>query len=359
METQLSLQQILERHRGERHLVVLHEYPDPDAIASANIHRLIAARFDISSEIVYSGKISHQQNIALVKLLGVELLQFTPDLELQGYQGAVFIDHQGTTVEEILAALSAARVPIVAVIDHHDPQDRLEAEYCDIRALGATATMYTQYLQDGLLELDQNRREHVIAATALMHGILTDTGGFLRAGAEDFQAAAFLQKYRDTDVLTQIMSQARSKQVMELIRRALGDRLIVENFSITGVGYLRSEDRDAIPQAAEFLLTEENVHTAIVYGIVRVGDEEETLVGSIRTLKITLDPDDFIKEVFGKDAAGHYFGGGKIGAGGFSIPIGFLVGDQSEKFDDLKWQVYDAQIKYKILAKLGVEREIL
>jgi nanoRNase/pAp phosphatase (c-di-AMP/oligoRNAs hydrolase) len=359
MDNQLRIQEVLESHRGERHVIVLHEFPDPDAISSANIHRLISTGFNINTDILYSGKISHQQNIALVKLLGIDLIQYSPAIDLQQYNGAVFVDNQGTTVEEILTALEAARVPVIAVIDHHEPQDRLSAEYCDIRRLGSTATIYVEYIQQGLIELDQNRRDHVTAATALMHGILTDTGNFIHAGAEDFQAAAFLSRFREADLLAQIMNQARSKQVMELIRRALGDRLIVENFSITGVGYLRSEDRDAIPQAAEFLLTEENVHTAIVYGIVRDGDQEENLIGSIRTLKITLDPDEFIKDVFGKNAEGRFYGGGKTSAGAFSIPIGFLMGDHNGKFEELKWQVYDAQIKFKILDRLGVDREVL
>jgi nanoRNase/pAp phosphatase (c-di-AMP/oligoRNAs hydrolase) len=271
----------------------------------------------------------------------------------------VLVDHQGTTITGILEDLQTAEVPVVAVIDHHENQDRLQAEYCDIRRVGSTATIYAQYLQAGLVELDQNRRDHTIAATALMHGLLTDTAGFIQAGPEDFGAGAYLSRFRDADLLGQIMSQARSKQVMELIRRALGDRLIVESFSITGVGYLRAEDRDAIPQAADFLLSEENVHTAIVYGIVLEGAEEETLTGSMRTNKITINPDEFIKDVFGKNAEGRFFGGGKVSAGAFNIPIGFLVGDHSDQYQDLKWKVYDAQVKQKILAKLGVERQVL
>jgi hypothetical protein len=66
---------------------------------------------------------------------------------------------------------------------------------------------------------------------------------------------------------------------------------------------VRAENRDVIPQAADFLLTEENVHTVIVYGIVKV-EEREMLVGSLRTSKFTLDPDQFIKDTFGKNAEG-------------------------------------------------------
>ena len=82
-------------------------------------------------------------------------------------------------------------------------------------------------------------------------------------------------------------------------------------------------------------MTEENIHTAIVYGIIQ-GDEPaaERLVGSLRTTKLTLDPDEFIKAVFGKDAAGRYLGGGKALAGGFEVPVGFLAGNGSEEYQE-------------------------
>jgi nanoRNase/pAp phosphatase (c-di-AMP/oligoRNAs hydrolase) len=141
---------------------------------------------------------------------------------------------------------------------------------------------------------------------------------------------------------------------LEIIRRALGDRVTVESFSIAGIGYVRAEDRDAIPQAADFLLTEDNIHTAIVYGIVLGPDQQEKVIGSLRTAKITLDPDEFLKDAFGKDETGHYFGGGKQLAGGFEVSIGFLSGDTTEEYRDLKWHVYDSQIKQKLFSKIGV-----
>jgi nanoRNase/pAp phosphatase (c-di-AMP/oligoRNAs hydrolase) len=92
-----------------------------------------------------------------------------------------------------------------------------------------------------------------------------------------------------------------------------------------------------------------------VYGIVKTGDDEEKLIGSLRTLKVTLDPDEFLKEVFGKDGTGKYFGGGKPQAGGFEIPVGFLSGGGDEEFRNMKWQVYDRQIGQKLFAKIGAE----
>jgi nanoRNase/pAp phosphatase (c-di-AMP/oligoRNAs hydrolase) len=45
--TKTNICNMLDGHRGERHVVVLHDYPDPDAIASAYAHRLISAEYDI------------------------------------------------------------------------------------------------------------------------------------------------------------------------------------------------------------------------------------------------------------------------------------------------------------------------
>lgn len=352
-----DLAKVLEAHRGERHVIVLQAFPDPDAISSAFAHRLISAGFDIEASLLYSGKISHPQNLALVKLLGLDLIRYDATFDLQPFAGAVFVDNQGTTSEEIVGALEAAGVPPLIIVDHHEPQERLKPAFSDIRRRGATATLYAEYLEHGLVEMDKTRREHVVAATALMHGLLTDTHHLIRAGAEDFHAASFLTRFQDADVLEQIMSQARPRQTMDVIRRALGNRVMAEGFSLAGIGYVRAEDRDAIPQAADFLITEENIHTAIVYGVMVEDDRQELLIGSMRTSKLTLAPDEFIKEALGKNSHGHYYGGGKATAGGFEIPIGFLSGDHSEEYRKLKWQVFDDQLRQKFFAKIGVERK--
>lgn len=353
LPSNLNLAELLETHRGEYHIIVLHNFPDPDAIACAYAHQLISKQFDIKTDIIYTGGISHQQNQALVKWLGVDFLVYQEGMNLGQYQAAIFLDNQGATVEEVVTALEAGDVPTLLVVDHHKPHTRLTAECTVIIETGSTATIYALLLDKGLMELDKSNKEHVLMATALMHGILTDTGGFIHAAAQDFQAASILSHYRDSDLLNQIMSQERNKHVMEVIHNALENRETVESFSIAGIGYVRAENRDVIPQAADFLLTEENVHTAIVYGIVKL-DERETLVGSLRTSKFTLDPDKFIKETFGKNADGMYFGGGRQLAGGFAIPLGFLSDGVGDEYQKLKWKIFDTQIKHKIYAKIGV-----
>lgn len=353
-----ELTELLKNSKGQKHIIVLQNYPDPDAISTGLAHKIISASYGIETDIFYSGQISHPENIALVKLLDIELKKWDAETDISSYDGAVFVDNQGTTAGTILGAIKEQKIRELVIVDHHETQEGLNATYKDIRKVGATATIYADYLERGIIAVQKQSREHVAMATALMHGIKTDTAGFVTATNEDFKAAAFLSHFVDSDLLSQITSQSRSKQAMEIIQQTLFNRSIKESFSIAGIGYVRAEDRDVIPQAADFILSEENIHTAIVFGVVSCSDQEsEVIIGSMRTSKLTIDPDEFIKEVFGKDANGRYFGGGKKTAGGFEIPMGFLSGGNDKEYRELKWKVYKAQILQKLLNKIGVEHE--
>lgn len=361
----VELRQVMERHRGDRQLVLLQDFPDPDALSCAWVYKLIAQKYDIRCDIVYSGTLSHQENIALVKLTGLPVQRLTPqaakDKDFSAYQGCALIDNQGTTTQ-LLPLLQQAGVPVTVIIDHHTEQGDLEAEFIDLRSqTRATATIFTQYLQAGLLRLDNSDSEHVKCATALMHGLRSDTNRLMQAQEEDFLAAGYLSRFYDTQLLNSVLQASRSKRVMDVIERSLRNRILQNNFSIAGVGYLRYDDRDAIPQAADFLVTEENVHTAVVYGIVHDEDEDlEVVIGSLRTNKITLDPDEFIKEAFGQDTHGRFFGGGRSMAGGFEIPMGFLSGfNENSDYTRIKWEVFDAQIKQKLLRLVNPENELI
>ncbi|WP_414517375.1 DHH family phosphoesterase [Nostoc sp. PCC 9305] len=350
-----ELQKTLLAHRHDRQLVILQDFPDPDALSCAWAYQLIAQQYDIKCEIIYAGALSHQENIALVRLTNLPIQRWTTQTlktkDLSSYQGFVLIDNQGTT-SQLLSSVQQAGIPLVVLIDHHSIQGDLQSEFEDIRPyVRATATIFTQYLQTGLLALDSSINQHVKCATALMHGLRSDTNRLMQAQEEDFMAAAYLSRFYDAQLLNAILQANRSKRVMDVIERSLKNRIVQNNFSIAGVGYLRYEDRDAIPQAADFLVTEENVHTAVVYGIVHDEDDElEIVIGSLRTSKLTLDPDEFIKEAFGQDSTGRFFGGGRTSAGGFEIPMGFLSGsNENSAYAKMKWDVFDAQIKQKLL----------
>ncbi|MEJ2502737.1 MAG: bifunctional oligoribonuclease/PAP phosphatase NrnA [Gemmatimonadota bacterium] len=347
----------LESHRGEAHVVAVQDYPDPDAISSAMAYRTLAATYAIEVDIVYEGRISHQENLALVNILSIDLIRFTEALPLDRYDGAIYIDNQGTTTR-LTDRFAELDVPALAVIDHHAPQGVLQPEFTDVRPVGAAATILTDYLRSGVtVELDPDNQAHVNLATALVHGLRTETNGLVRAGADELLAAAYLSRLVDPELLETIMRVQRSHGTMDVIETALSDRLVKGGFGLAGVGYLRHADRDAIPQAADFLLTEENVHTAIVYGIVQGEGEREMIVGSVRTSKVTMDIDQFLKGALGSDFRGRYYGGGRERAGGFEIPVGFLEGAGDPEHMKLKWETFNRQIRSKLLSSAGIEDE--
>ncbi|XTZ12769.1 MAG: DHH family phosphoesterase [cyanobacterium endosymbiont of Rhopalodia inflata] len=360
-----KLQQTLEHHQGECQIVVIQDFPDPDALSSAWAYQLIAQPYDINCDIVYAGTLSHQENIALVKLTGLPAKRWSVNTlkqrDLSIYQSCVLVDSQGNT-SQLMPLLKQAEIPIAVAIDHHGKQGDIRAEFLDLRPqTRATATIITQYLQAGLLNLDSSDNVHVKCATALMHGIRSDTNNLLQAQEQDLLAAAYLSRIYDSQLLNAVLQSARSRRVMDVIERSLKNRWTQNNVSIAGVGYLRYEDRDAIPQAADFLVTEENIHTAVVYGIIHDQDNDiEVVIGSLRTNKLTLDPDEFLKEALGKDGQGRYYGGGREMAGGFEIPVGFLAGsNDNTNYTKLKWKVFDAQIKQKLLKLVNPEDKVI
>jgi nanoRNase/pAp phosphatase (c-di-AMP/oligoRNAs hydrolase) len=136
---------------------------------------------------------------------------------------------------------------------------------------------------------------------------------------------------------------------METIEAALENRIARDGLCVAGVGYLPWSDRDAIPQAADFLLTESNVSTVVVYGIVAGNEGRESIIGSLRASSPTFDVDGFLKRTLGRDRAGKYYGGGRARAGGFEIDLDFLA---DESIDDTeraaKWGLVEREVRSKL-----------
>jgi nanoRNase/pAp phosphatase (c-di-AMP/oligoRNAs hydrolase) len=344
---------LLSARRGERHVVAVQDFPDPDAISSAFAYREIAREFGVGTTIMYEGEISHPENRALVNLLHIELVGYE-EQDLAAYDAAVFVDNGGTTTR-LTPRLEEAGVPTFALVDHHEPQGVLTAEFTDVRPVGAAATIFLEYLRSGeLLTLDADEPRHAALATALMHGLRSETDDFLHAGEVEHEAAAFASRFADEELLQQILCVQKSRTTMDVIAAALAAREFRSGFVVAGIGYLRRADRDAIPQAADFLLEEENVQTAVVYGIVETDEEEEVVSGSLRTRRATLSVDTFLKEALGKADGGRYYGGGRSRAGGFEIDLGFLGGEPEGSVERAaKWELFDAQIRRKLFAAAG------
>jgi nanoRNase/pAp phosphatase (c-di-AMP/oligoRNAs hydrolase) len=137
---------------------------------------------------------------------------------------------------------------------------------------------------------------------------------------------------------------------MDITQRAYANKVIADTFLLAGVGYVRDEDRDSIGQAADYLLRREGIDTVIVYGIVN----NQFVDGSMRTTSDVVDPDRFLKDLFGLDAHGVAYGGGRAEKGAFKIPLGPFsqCGDR-----DLLWRMAQRTIEDLFFRKIGIARE--
>lgn len=311
----------LERHRGERLLILLSGYPDPDSIASGLALQHLARLHGIESRLLSFHEVSHQENQALVTKLDLDLWLYESRCDLEPYTLYAFVDtpRVDTPIHEQLA-----RKTFLAFVDHHKRLADVAAEFVDVREdAGSTAAIFAEYLRHAQPDgLDPDDAEHGKLATALMHGIRADTRGLLEGEPIDFLGAAYLAPAVDQPLLRTISAQSLSPAVMDMIQTALERRKVFDNYLVSDVGVVRKEHRDGIPQAADFLLMRAGIDTVLVFGIV----DGKTIEGSLRTRADTLNPDAFLKKAFGGDdeRGGSYGGGNVRNKGGFQIPLGFL-----------------------------------
>ena len=137
---------------------------------------------------------------------------------------------------------------------------------------------------------------------------------------------------------------------MDLTQVALQHKDVKETFLFSGVGYVREEERDGIGQCADYLLNREGIETVVVYGIVG----NTWIDGSLRTKSHTLDPDKWLKDIFGQDQEGTWYGGGRKDKGGFQIPLGVFT-QCSDR--ELLWIMVKKTIDELFYDKIGVNTQ--
>lgn len=334
----------LESARGKKLLICIKGYPDPDNIGSGLCLQWLATHFDISSTIVHFEEISHHENRALVKKLDIELVEWNNNFDLNSYDYYAINDSQNTELPIVIPD----SCPLLVFVDHHKNLGNTNGEFIDIReSAGSTSAIYTEYMTKGSIRFRGNDAEETKVATALMHGIRSDTDNFVNATALDFKASEYLSNYVDKDLLAIISHQSIPAKTMDLTQLALQRKDIRGTYLFSGVGFVRDEDRDGIGQCADYLLHREGIETVVVFGVMK-----GYIDGSLRTKSHTLDPDKWIKDVFGQDGKGSWYGGGRKDKGGFQIPLGIFSKCQDK---ELLWILIKKTIDNLFHQKIGVE----
>lgn len=336
----------LEKARGSSLLICIKGYPDPDNIGSSLALQWLASNYDIAAKIVYFEEISHYENRALVKKLDLELERLPVGTDVgDAYQYYSINDSQSADLP--IEISDSAK--LLTFVDHHKSLGESGALFHDVReSAGSTSALFAEYLQYSPKEFTGIVNDESKIATALMHGIRSDTDDFVNATSIDYHASEYLSEFMDSELLSLISKQAISAKTMDLTQVALQHKDIMETFLFSAVGYVREEDRDGIGQCADYLLHREGIETVVVFGIVG----NSYVDGSLRTKSHTLDPDKWIKDVFGQDRDGKWYGGGRKDKGGFQIPLGVFTKCRDK---ELLWILVKKTIDELFHDKIGVD----
>jgi nanoRNase/pAp phosphatase (c-di-AMP/oligoRNAs hydrolase) len=303
--TQEILERLYETARDAGSILILtHNDPDPDAIASAvTLRYLLAQQVGIESTIAYQGMIGRAENRALVRYLD-HPLELLIDADVKQSSRLALIDTQPGAGNINLPP--GARV--VLVIDHHARRiETATASFADIRPeLGATSTILTQYVQAAGVDPSSS------LSTALFYGIKTITMGLSRdTSPADAAAYSYLQPRIDVGALAKIEHAQVPADYFRSFDAALRAARMYDGLIFAYVGVLAYPDLAA--EMADVLLRLEKARWVICMGVY-----QKVFILSVRTRS----REDAAEKLVQAIVAGEGSAGGHGTMAGGQIPLG-------------------------------------
>jgi nanoRNase/pAp phosphatase (c-di-AMP/oligoRNAs hydrolase) len=273
---------------AERVLILLHNEPDPDALASGLALRNVLRRNRQTAIIAAIQGVTRPENLRMVNLLDIHVETIAPQ-QVADYDRVAMVD-----VQPHYFGGAIDRVDLV--IDHHPEQPGYSAVFKDIRAdYGSTSTILTEHLR----AVDANISERT--ATAMLYAIKSDTLFFNRqANRVDIEAFSYLYPLADAALIRKMEGAEITMERLEYVLKAKQHGRIVEQVFCSFLG--TSPREDFIPYVADFYLQLENIKWTIVSGIVN-----DSLIMSVRNLGYSRNAGEFVRKYFADigSAGGH------------------------------------------------------
>lgn len=286
-----SIRQLIDICKGHRVYIQTHNFPDPDAIASAFGLQKLFAQFQIPATICYAGKIDKLSAAKMLDTFGIEMYSYDVLKDtMQETDYIICVDSQ-KNAGNILDFIGDE----VACIDHHPIFVQTEYLYQDIRQTGACATLIAEYFQRCGITPDGD------TATALLYGLKMDTLQFSRGVTElDIAMFGYLNPLCDAEKMKHL--ERNNMEYTDL--RAYGEAIeSIELYEKVGISYVSFSCPDAlIGMLADFILDLQEVEVAIVSSMRADG-----IKISVRSEDATVHAGELIREALRGigDGGGH------------------------------------------------------
>ncbi len=279
--------------------VLVHNNPDPDALASAASLRFLLQKMGFKNiKIHYDGLVGRAENQEVIKILKVSLF-LTRKISSPKKNQFILVDCQPFTGN---VTLPNGVVPIAA-IDHHPRRKKtFQLPFRDIRPdYGACSTILYEYFISLDIPIPTN------IATALCYAISSETQNLGREGSPaDKKAYVELLSRLSFSQLSKTQYPKLSKDFVSNLSRALLNAFYYKN--LIGVVLEELPYPDFAAQMADFLLRVRGMTWSLCLGTYK-----DALFVSIRTTNTQVDASKIIKRIMPKHGAS---GGHDMIAGG-------------------------------------------
>lgn len=298
---------ILEWLRGKgKTLIILHDNPDPDCLASAMaLRHLLAMKLSREAVIAFSGMIGRSENIAMAKVLEITLIPFEM-VNLNEFSAICLLDTQPGTGNNSLPP--DYRVDIV--IDHHPLREATQkCRWVDIRAdYGVTATILYEYLVAQQIHISTK------LATALFYAIKSETQDLGReANQPDRDAYLRLFPVANKRLLYEITYPKLPVEHFRTIHNGVENTTIYGKLAVVNLRSICFPE--VVSEIADYLIRLEGIET-----VLSMGHYHDQVILSIRTTSTLLNAGEIIKRL----VAGKGVGGGHgMMAGGILMNVPF------------------------------------
>ncbi len=299
-------------------LVITHENPDPDGIASAFALKFLARAYcRISAQVAFKGVIGRPENQMMIKRLHLKMFPLD-SIRKKQFDVVALVDQQPrrTNQMEIIPQI---------VIDHH-PRRRFKekVEFVDVRkGIGANSTILFQYLKATGLAIPR------LLTTALCYGIISDTQEFSRGTSQDDLAAYHSLFFTcDHEKLRRIRHPKISPEYFEKYWTGFRNALIWKDVITTYAGELTVPDM--IGEIADGMTNIKGIKWSLAIGYF-----EKKVYLSVRNMGSRKDAGRIIRRTVGKrgSAGGHGFmAGGQIDFSGDPVEAEHLSETLIAKF---------------------------
>lgn len=258
---------IIEEVEGsDKVAILMHENPDPDAMASALGIQHIINSIDKETEIFYAGNISHHENRAFRAVLDVSFTNIKDKDEITGDK-IILVDHH-----EARGFSNAEDVEPDIIIDHHSKSIGFNEEdvgvcYIDSSYGSCSTIVYEFMMEQGFVIGDENNRKNINSkiATGLYYGIMSDTDNLIRSvSKKDYYASMNLYEGIEKDDLYRISNPKIDEDSLDTKANAILNRTVRGPFAVSYIDGVSNSD--AIPQAADTLVKLEGLSSVVVIG---------------------------------------------------------------------------------------------